>query len=276
MDIPDRSDILCNCIVPCMYCKVSVSADFASIFSGARWAKSVQCFIRPETSCDVVARWSAALRFARMAVWSVKSACCSCELQLQKCSPQTLLFTEGTGARREGISESRGCFCILPNITQQLELGKKISREIQAEPLNLHSILHECAGERDQKVDSLPSLSLQPLLSDVIKSQWERALVLVGIQAPPPAPLCMAAHMVLQHHIFTMRYSAAERGRDTEILLLACVLWCRSTASVQKISSFTPVSIRMGQFEERRERIFCFCLLKWLANWRDSNYGKIH
>lgn len=103
---------------------------------------------------------------------------------------------------------------------QHLIIKKQPLLFIQARLPNLY--LHcvwLCHREKEQ--NSRLSLTLQPFVNDVIGSQWERTMVLACIRAPPPASLCMAAHMVLQHHIFTTHYSAAAWGRDMGMWLLA-------------------------------------------------------
>lgn len=127
-------------------------------------------------------------------------------------------FIWGSG-ESETILQWRRQFCISPdafaaaNSDESLRVRKE-SQAIQLAFLTCICILlYRSVRERGE---SLLSLSLQPLINDVIESQWERTVELVSIQAPPPVALCMVAHMVLQNHIFTMHYSAAENGRERE------------------------------------------------------------
>lgn len=127
-------------------------------------------------------------------------------------------FIQGSG-ESETILQWRRQSCISPdalaaaNSDESLRVRKE-SQAIQLAFLTCICILlYRSVRERGE---SLLSLSLQPLINDVIESQWERTVELVSIQAPPPVALCMVAHMVLQHHIFSMHYSAAENGRERE------------------------------------------------------------
>lgn len=104
-----------------------------------------------------------------------------------------------------------------------------------------------CEREGEGELDSL-------LINDVIDSQWEHAVALVSIQAPPPASVHGSPHG-LQHHIFTMRYSAADRGRNTEMLLLAVCSDVNLPCTLRN-SLFITVSISKEQLEEWGEMTF--------------------
>lgn len=159
------------------------------------------------------------------ALWS--TAFIRCEMFCRKRNlSSNAQFIRGSG-ESETILQWRRQFCISPDALAAANSDEslRVRKESQAIQLALTCIcilLYRSVRERGE---SLLSLSLQPLINDVIESQWERTVELVSIQAPPPVALCMVAHMVLQHHIFTMHYYAAEngreRGRDTGMWLLA-------------------------------------------------------
>lgn len=117
------------------------------------------------------------------------------------------------------------------------------------------------------KLDSLLSL-----INDVIENQWQHAVVLVRIQAPPPASLCMAAHMVLPHHIFTMR-SLLQREAGGQMLPLA-VCFDVNAPCLLRNNLFITVSICKKQFRGWGDMTF-LCLHWWWAvnelRWINNN-----
>lgn len=113
-----------------------------------------------------------------------------------------------------------------PCLYAAVDLGKPVKswEKVMSDassPLN-HTLVwrrereSESESESESKTQSLSMMSLGANGS----MQWHLSAAKLHLQ-----PVCMAAHMAPQHHIFTMPYSAAERGRKfRDVALWLCAL----------------------------------------------------
>lgn len=165
------------------------------------------------------------------ALWS--TAFISCEMFCRKRNlSSNAQFIQGSG-ESETILRWRRQFCISPNALAATNSDEslRVRKESQAIQLAFLTciciLLYRSVRERGE---SLLSLSLQPLINDVIESQWERTVELVSIQAPPSSRFVhgsphgpAASHF--HHALLCSRERERERQRYRDVAL-GYVFWC--------------------------------------------------